>query len=407
MIFSPQLQHSEFKIEFNMDAYIVKAYRSAVGKAGRGSFKNYRSDDLAVDVIKHLVAQVPNLNTDLIDDVIVGCANPEGEQGLQVGRQIALRALGIEVPGQTVNRYCASGLETISIASAKINAGMGEIYIAGGTESMSMIPMTGYKLAPNYNVAKDTPDYVVGMGITAEAVGKKWEITREDADAFAVQSHERAAKAIDAGYFTDQIVPITVPNVFVKDDKRVETSSVVSVDEGLRRGTSMEGLARLRPAFQRNGIVTAGNSSQTSDGAAFVLIVSERVMKELNLEPVARLMGCAVAGVEPLYMGVGPCAAIPKALKQAGLQIGDIDLTELNEAFATQALAVIREMGLDPAAVNVNGGAIALGHPLGCTGAKLSTQLFSELRRRKKKYGMVSACVGGGQGIAGIYEFFN
>ncbi len=390
-----------------MDAYIVKAYRSAVGKAGRGSFKNYRSDDLAVDVIKHLVAQVPNLNTDLIDDVIVGCANPEGEQGLQVGRQIALRALGIEVPGQTVNRYCASGLETISIASAKINAGMGEIYIAGGTESMSMIPMTGYKLAPNYNVAKDTPDYVVGMGITAEAVGKKWEITREDADAFAVQSHERAAKAIDAGYFTDQIVPITVPNVFVKDDKRVETSSVVSVDEGLRRGTSMEGLARLRPAFQRNGIVTAGNSSQTSDGAAFVLIVSERVMKELNLEPVARLMGCAVAGVEPLYMGVGPCAAIPKALKQAGLQIGDIDLTELNEAFATQALAVIREMGLDPAAVNVNGGAIALGHPLGCTGAKLSTQLFSELRRRKKKYGMVSACVGGGQGIAGIYEFFN
>lgn len=400
-------QHSEFKIEFNMDAYIVKAYRSAVGKAGRGSFKNYRSDDLAVDVIKHLVAQVPNLNTDLIDDVIVGCANPEGEQGLQIGRQIALRALGKEVPGQTVNRYCASGLETISIASAKINAGMGEIYIAGGTESMSMIPMTGYKLAPSYNVAKETPDYVVSMGITAEAVGKKWGITREEADAFAVQSHARAAKAIDAGLFTDEIVPITVPEVFVKNDKRVETSKVVSMDEGLRRGTSVEGLARLRPAFQAGGIVTAGNSSQTSDGAAFVLIVSERVMKELKLEPIARLMSCSVAGVEPLLMGIGPCAAIPKALKQAGLTLSDIDLTELNEAFATQSLAVIKEMGLDPSKVNVNGGAIALGHPLGCTGAKLSTQLFSELRRRKQKYGMVTACVGGGIGIAGVYEFLN
>jgi len=390
-----------------MDAYIVKAYRSAVGKAGRGSFRNYRSDDLAVDVIKHLVAQVPNLNTDLIDDVIVGCANPEGEQGLQIGRQIALRALGKEVPGQTVNRYCASGLETISIAAAKINAGMGEIYIAGGTESMSMIPMTGYKLAPSYNVAKETPDYVVSMGITAEAVGKKWEITREDADAFAVQSHARAAKAIDAGLFTDEIVPITVPEVFVKNDKRVETSKVVDMDEGLRRGTSLEGLARLRPAFQQGGIVTAGNSSQTSDGAAFVLIVSERVMKELMLQPIARLMSCSVAGVEPLLMGIGPCAAIPKALKQAGLTLNDIDLTELNEAFATQSLAVIKEMGLDPEKVNVNGGAIALGHPLGCTGAKLSTQLFSELRRRKKKYGMVTACVGGGIGIAGVYEFLN
>jgi len=390
-----------------MDAYIVKAYRSAVGKAGRGSFKNYRSDDLAVEVIKHLVAQVPNLNTDLIDDVIVGCANPEGEQGLQIGRQIALRALGIEVPGMTVNRYCASGLETISIAAAKINAGMGEMYIAGGTESMSMIPMTGYKLAPNYNVAKDTPDYVVGMGITAEAVGKKWEITRDAADAFAVESHKRAANAIDKGFFNDQIVPIEVPEVFVKNDKRVETSKTVTVDEGLRRGTSIEGLARLRPAFAQGGIVTAGNSSQTSDGAAFVLGVSERIMKELMLQPIARLMGCAVAGVEPLYMGIGPCAAIPKALKQAGLNIGDIDLTELNEAFATQSLAVIKEMGLDPAKVNVNGGAIALGHPLGCTGAKLSTQLFSELRRRKKKYGMVTACVGGGQGIAGVYEFLN
>ncbi len=390
-----------------MDAYIVKAYRSAVGKAKRGSFRNYRSDDLAVKVIQHLVAQVPELDVDRIDDCIVGCANPEGEQGLQIGRQIALRAVGKEVPGMTVNRYCASGLETISIAAAKIQAGMGEIFLAGGTESMSMIPMTGYKLAPSYQVAKDTPDYVVSMGITAEAVAKKYDISREDADAFAVRSHERAAKAIDAGLFQPEIVPVEVTEVFVKDNKRTESSTTVSVDEGVRPDTSMEGLAKLRPAFNAKGIVTAGNSSQTSDGAAFVLVVSERVMKELDLEPIARLAACSVAGVEPLYMGIGPCAAIPKALAQAGIKQSDIDLIELNEAFATQSLAVIRQLDLDPDIINVNGGAIALGHPLGCTGAKLSIQLFNEGRRRGSKYGMVTACVGGGQGIAGVYELLN
>ena len=390
-----------------MDAYIVAASRSAVAKAKRGGFKNYRSDDLAVDIIKDLVSQVEGLDTDTIDDVIVGCANPEGEQGLQIGRQIALRAVGKEVPGMTVNRYCASGLETISIASAKINAGMGEIYVAGGTESMSMIPMTGYKLAPSYNVAKHTPDYVVGMGITAEAVAQKYGITREAADAFAVRSHERAAAAIDGGLFEDEIHPVEVTEVFVEDDKRQESSHTVAVDEGVRRGTSMEALARLRPAFKKGGIVTAGNSSQTSDGAAFVLVMSERMVKQLNLQPIARLASCSVAGVEPLYMGIGPCAAIPKALKQAGIGIGDIDLTELNEAFATQALAVIEKAGLNIETTNVNGGAIALGHPLGCTGAKLSIQLFNEMRRRESKYGLVTACVGGGQGIAGVYEFLN
>lgn len=389
-----------------MDAYIVKAKRSAVGKAKRGSFRNYRSDDLAVDIIEALLADAEGIDPATVDDVIVGCANPEGEQGLQIGRQIALRALGKEVPGMTVNRYCASGLETISIAAAKIQAGMGEIYVAGGTESMSMIPMTGYKLAPAYEVARDTPDYVVSMGITAEEVAKKYEVSREDADAFAVRSHERAAKAIAEGKFADEIVPVEVTEVFVQDDKRQESTKTVDTDEGVRPNTNMEALGRLRPAFRQGGIVTAGNSSQTSDGAAFVLVVSERVMKEANLEPIARLASCSVGGVDPLYMGIGPCVAIPKALKQAGLKIGDIDLTELNEAFATQALAVIREVGLDPDKTNVNGGAIALGHPLGCTGAKLSTQLFNEGRRRGSKYGMVTACVGGGQGIAGVYELY-
>ena len=388
-----------------MDAYIVKAYRSAVGKAKKGGFRNFRSDDLAVRVIEHLLSQTPGLDPARVDDLIVGCANPEGEQGLQIGRQIALRALGQDVPGMTVNRYCASGLETMSIATAKIRAGMGEIYIAGGTESMSMIPMTGYKLAPSYEVASNTPDYVVSMGITAEAVAKKYEVSREDADAFSVRSHQLAAKAIEEGRFKSQIVPVEVTEVFVENDKRKETRHTVDTDEGVRPDTSVEGLSKLRPVFSTNGVVTAGNSSQTSDGAAFVLVVSERVMKELNLEPIARLASCAVAGVDPLYMGIGPCAAIPKALRQADIKLGDVDLVELNEAFATQALAVIRQAGLDPDRVNVNGGAIALGHPLGCTGAKLSTQLFDELRLRGGKYGMVTACVGGGQGIAGIYEF--
>jgi len=385
-------------------AYIVKAYRTAVGKAGRGGFSNYRSDDLAVDLISHLLAQVPQLDPKRVDDVIVGCANPEGEQGLQIGRLISMRALGHDVPGMTVNRYCASGLEAISIAVAKIKAGMGQCYIAGGTESMSMIPMTGYKFALNYKVASTTPDYLASMGATAEAVAEKYSISREDADAFALRSHVRAANALDMGYFKDEIVPITVDHVVVKEGKKVSSTFVVDTDEGVRRSTSYEALAKLKPAFKQGGMVTAGNSSQTSDGAAFVLVMSEALVKELNLDPIARLISCSVAGVDPLYMGIGPCAAIPKALRQAGITLNDINLIELNEAFATQSLAVIRIAGLDPELVNVNGGAIALGHPLGCTGAKLSTQLFNELKRRNQKYGMVTACVGGGQGIAGIYE---
>lgn len=307
----------------------------------------------------------------------------------------------------TVNRYCASGLETISIAVAKIRAGMGECYIAGGTESMSFIPMTGYKLAPNYNIAANTPDYLVGMGLTAEAVSQKYKISREDADAFSVRSHQRAAAAIDAGKFQAEIVPVNVPEVWVENDKRREKNNLVAVDEGVRRDTSLQGLAKLRPAFAQDGVVTAGNSSQTSDGAAFVLVMSETMMKALGLEPVARLVSCSVAGVEPIYMGIGPCAAIPKALKQAGMKLDQIEAVELNEAFGAQALAVIREVGLNPDIVNVNGGAIALGHPLGCTGAKLSVQILNEMRRSQQRYGLVTACVGGGQGIAGIYERLN
>ena len=390
-----------------MEAYIVKAYRSAIGKAKKGGFKNYRSDDLAVDVVKHLVGQLPDFDPHLVDDVIVGCANPEGEQGFQIGRQISMRALGKPVPGVTVNRYCASGLETISMAVAKIRAGMGECFIAGGTENMSVIPMTGYKLAPSYAVASDVPNYLASMGATAEAVADKYEVTREQADEFAYNSHVKAANAIDQGYFKDQIVPVTVKEVFVKDNKRQEAEHVVDTDEGVRRSTTTEGLGKLRAVFKNKGKVTAGNSSQTSDGAAFVLVMSERMVKELNLEPIARMVSCSVAGVDPLYMGIGPCAAIPKALKQGGLKLSDIEQIELNEAFATQSLAVIKEAGLNPEIVNVNGGAIALGHPLGCTGAKLSTQLFNEMRRRDQKYGMVTACVGGGQGIAGIYEMLN
>lgn len=387
-----------------MEAYIIKGYRSAVGKAKKGGFKNFRSDDLAVEVIKHLVAQVPNLDPTTIDDVIVGCANPEGEQGLQVGRLISARALGKEVPGITINRYCASGLEAISLAVAKIKAGFGHAYIAGGTESMSLIPMTGYKLSPSYKAAMDNINYHVSMGHTAEAVAGKYNISREAADQFAVRSHQLATAAIDGGKFKDEIVPITVEDVFVKDGKRIESSHIVDTDEGIRRNTNAAGLAKLRAAFKNGGIVTAGNSSQTSDGAAFTLVVSEEMVKKLNLEPVARLAACAVGGVDPLYMGIGPCVAIPKALKQAGLRLADIEQTELNEAFATQALAVIQEAGLNPETVNLNGGAIALGHPLGCTGAKLSIQLLNEMRRRNQRYGMVTACVGGGQGIAGIYE---
>lgn len=389
------------------EAYIVAGFRSAVGKAGRGGFRNYRSDDLAVNVIKHLMAQVPEVEASMVDDLIVGCANPEGEQGLQIGRQISLQALGKEVPGFVINRYCASGLEAISIAVAKIKANMGECYIAGGTESMSMLPMTGYKLAPSYNVAMNTPDYVVGMGLTAEAVAQKFGITREMADTFAYNSHVKAAAAIDAGRFADEIVPVEVEEVWVENDKRKSSKSIIKVDEGVRRETTVEGLGKLRPAFATGGVVTAGNSSQTSDGAAFVMVMSSTLVKKLGLKPIARMASCAVAGVEPIIMGIGPCAAIPKALKKAGLKLNDIDLIELNEAFGAQALAVMQEAGLNPDIVNVNGGALALGHPLGCTGAKLSVQLFNEMRRRGSRYGMVTACVGGGQGIAGIYELLN
>lgn len=389
------------------EAYIVKAYRSAVGKAKKGGFRNYRSDDLAVDVIQYLLKNTPELDPALVDDCIVGCANPEGEQGLQIGRMISVRALGKSVPGMTVNRYCASGLETISIAVAKIRAGMGHCYIAGGTESMSMIPMTGYKLSPSYAVASTTPEYVTGMGNTAEAVAVKYGITREMADEFSVKSHQKAAKAIAEGKFKDEIVPVKVKEVFVENNKRKEVEFVVDTDEGVRPDTSMEGLSKLRPAFKNGGIVTAGNASQTSDGASFVLVMSEEMVKQLNLTPIARLVSCAVAGVEPLFMGIGPVVAIPKALKQGGLKLDDIQQIELNEAFAAQALAVIQEAHLNPDIVNVNGGAVALGHPLGCTGAKLSTQLFNEMRRRNQKFGMVTACVGGGQGIAGVYELLN
>ena len=387
-----------------MEAYIVAGYRSAIAKAKRGGFKNYRTDDLAVDVIKHLTTQVPKLDTTKVDDVIVGCANPEGEQGLQVARLISARALGKEVPGVTINRYCASGLEAISMAVSKVKAGFGHIFIAGGIESMSLIPMTGYKLAPSYKANLDNMNYHVGMGQTAEAVAEKYNISREASDQFSLESHTKAANAIDKGHFKDEIVPVTVEEVFVENGKKVSKSHVVDMDEGVRRDTTLEALSKLRPAFKMGGIVTAGNSSQTSDGAAFVLVMSEEMVKQLGVKPIARMVTCTSGGVDPLYMGIGPVEAIPKALDQAGLKISDIEQTELNEAFACQALAVIHEAGLDPSTVNVNGGAIALGHPLGCTGAKLTIQLLNEMKRRDQKYGMVTACVGGGQGIAGNFE---
>ncbi|MDC0916402.1 thiolase family protein [Flavobacteriaceae bacterium] len=387
-----------------MEAYIIQGYRSAVGKAKKGGFKNYRSDDLAVQVIQHLMQAVPQVDPKQVDDVIVGCANPEGEQGLQVGRLISARALGKEVAGITINRYCASGLEAIAQAVGKIKAGFGHIYVAGGVESMSMLPMTGYKLAPSYEANMENINYHVSMGHTAEAVAGKYGISREAADQFSFESHKKAAAAIDSGAFKDQILPVTVEEVFVADGKRKTKSHTVDTDEGVRRDTTVEGLSKLRAVFKNGGVVTAGNASQTSDGAAFTLVVSEAMAKELKLEPIARLAACAVGGVDPLYMGIGPCVAIPKALKQAGLQLNAIEQTELNEAFAVQALAVIQEAGLNPETVNVNGGAIALGHPLGCTGAKLSIQLLNEMKKREQRYGMVTACVGGGQGIAGIFE---
>ncbi len=386
------------------EAYIVSAFRSAVGKAGKGALRFYRSDDLAVDVIKHMMGNIEALDPKRVDDVIVGCANPEGEQGLQIGRQISARALGKTVPGITINRYCGSGLEAIAMAVAKIRCGMASCIIAGGTESMSAIPMTGYKLAPSYKVAVENPDYLVGMGLTAEAVATKYKIPRDAQDEFSFKSHMKAANAIDKGYFKDQIVPIDIKYVYVENDKRKEKEYTFDTDEGVRRSTTVEVLSKLRPVFANGGSVTAGNSSQTSDGSSFTIVMSEDMVKELNLEPIARLVTCRVAGVDPLYMGIGPVEAIPLALKDAGMKLGDIEQIELNEAFAAQSLAVIQEAGLNPEIVNVNGGAIALGHPLGCTGAKLSTQLFHEMKRRNQKIGMVTACIGGGQGIAGIYE---
>lgn len=391
-----------------MEAYIVAGYRSAVGKAKRGGFRFTRPDDLAVTVIKGLLASVPNLDPKRVDDVIVGNAVPEAEQGLQVGRIIAARALGYEVPGLTINRYCASGLESIAMATAKIRMGMADCIVAGGTESMSLVPTAGWKTVPAYSIAKDEPDYYLSMGLTAEAVAKEYSVSRADQDEFSYQSHQKAIAAIQAGHFKSGILPVTVEEIYLDaKGKKQKRYYIVDTDEGPRADTSVDALAKLKPAFAAGGCVTAGNSSQTSDGAAFVLVMSERMINELGLKPIARLVSSAVAGVHPRIMGIGPVAAIPKALKQAGLNLSDIDLIELNEAFASQSIAVIREAGLDPSKVNINGGAIALGHPLGCTGCKLTIQNLNDLKRLNKKYGMISACVGGGQGIAGIIENIN
>ena len=391
-------------------AYIVKAYRTAVGKAPKGQFRFKRADELAAETIDYMMNELPNFDKKRIDDVIVGNAMPEGSQGLNMGRLISLMGLKIEdVPGVTVNRFCSSGLETIGMAAAKIQAGMAECIIAGGAESMSSVPMTGFKPELNYDIINDGhEDYYWGMGNTAEAVANQFNVSREDQDQFAFESHMKALKAQAEDRFQDQIVPITVHQNYIDESgKKTSKSYTVSKDEGPRKGTSLEALAKLRAVFAQGGSVTAGNSSQMSDGAAFVLVMSEEMVNELNLEPIARLVSYAAAGVPPRIMGIGPVAAIPKALKQAGLQQDDINLIELNEAFASQSLAVIRELKLNANLVNVNGGAIALGHPLGCTGAKLSVQLFDEMRKQNMqgKYGMVTMCVGTGQGAAGIFEF--
>jgi acetyl-CoA acyltransferase len=391
-----------------MNAYIVAGYRTAVGKASRGGFRFTRPDDLAAEVIKHLVASVPNLDATRIDDLIVGNAVPEAEQGMQMGRMIALLSLPINVPGMIINRYCGSGLEAIALASARIHAGTAECIIAGGTESMSMVPVMGYKTALNWKIAEKHPEYYLSMGLTAEQVAADFKISREEQDIFSYNSHAKAAKAIAEGKFKSEIVPVKVTETYIDEKgRRKHREFVVDTDEGVRPETTVEALAKLKPVFAANGTVTAGNSSQTSDGAAFVLVMSERMVNELGLKPIARMVAYTAEGVNPRIMGIGPVAAIPKALKQGGLKLNDIDVIELNEAFAAQSLAVIKELDMDTSKINPNGGAIALGHPLGCSGAKLSVQLFNELRRQGKKYGMVSACVGGGQGVAGIYELLN
>ncbi|MDX2062066.1 MAG: acetyl-CoA C-acyltransferase [Bacteroidia bacterium] len=390
-----------------MNAYIVAGVRSAVGRGRKGGFRFVRPDDLGARVVKALMDRVPGFDPKRVDDLIVGNAMPEAESGLNFARYLGLMSLPIEVPAVTINRYCASGLEAIAMASMKIHTGQADAVVAGGAESMSLVPLGGYKVAPSYEITKSHPSYYYGMGHTAEEVARRWKITRQEADEFSYNSHMKAIKAIQEGKFKAEIAPIEVEHVFVKNDKKVQGSYVVDTDENPRADTSIEALGKLKPVFTADGVVTAGNSSPITDGAAFVLVVSEKVLKEFNLTPIAQIKGYAVMGVEPEIMGIGPVAAIPKALAKAGLKLQDIDVIELNEAFATQSLAVIRDAGLDPDKVNPNGGAIALGHPLGCTGAKLTVQVLSELARRGGKYGMVTACVGGGQGIAGILERLN
>jgi acetyl-CoA acyltransferase len=395
----------QLKKQFMQEAYIVAGYRTAVTKAKKGGFRFYRPDDMAVDLINKLLASVPEIDKKQVDDLIVGNAVPEAEQGLQIGRMISVRALGQEVPGMTVNRYCASGLETIAIATAKIRSGLADCIVAGGTESMSMVPTAGWKTAPAYSVSTETPDYYLGMGLTAEAVAKEYNISRDAQDEFSFHSHRKAKEAIEKGHFDSGIAPLSVEQVYVDEKgKRQKREFTVEKDDGVRADTTVDALAKLKPVFAAGGTVTAGNSSQTSDGAAFVIVMGERMMNELGLKPIARLAACASAGVHPRVMGIGPVEAVPRALKQIGMNLSQIDLIELNEAFASQSLAVINQLELDPEKVNINGGAIALGHPLGCTGAKLTIQITNDMKRLNKKYGLVTACVGGGQGIAGIIE---
>jgi acetyl-CoA acyltransferase len=390
---------------FMQEAYIVAGFRTAVTKSKKGGFRFMRSDELAIELIQGLMKSLPALEHKLIDDVIVGNAVPEAEQGLQFGRIIAAKALGIEVPGITINRYCASGLESIAMATAKIRTGMADCIIAGGTESMSMVPTAGWKTVPAYSIAKDEPDYYLSMGLTAEAVANEYNVSREDQDAFALASHQKAKQAIDNGHFKKGILPIEITETYINEkNKKATRNFIVDTDEGVRADTTLEALAKLKPAFAVKGSVTAGNSSQTSDGASFVVVMSERLMQSLGLSPIGRLVNCAVAGVHPRIMGIGPIEAVPKVLKQAGMNLDQIDLFELNEAFASQALAVIRTLELDQNKVNINGGAIALGHPLGCTGSKLTVQIINDLERLNKRYGIVTACVGGGQGVAGVIE---
>lgn len=391
-----------------MDAYIVAGFRTAVGKAKKGGFRFMRPDDLASEVIKHLVSAIPGLENKMVDDLIVGNAVPEAEQGMQIGRMIALLALGKDVPGMVVNRYCGSGIEAIAIACARIHAKQADVIIAGGTESMSLVPVMGWKTALNYTIAKDNPTYYTSMGLTAEEVAKQYKVTRQDQDEFAYHSHMKAAAALKEGKFKEETVPITVKEVYVdENNKRKTREFVVDTDEGIRADTTLEALAKLKPVFSVGGTVTAGNSSQTSDGAAFVAVMSERMVKQLNLKPIARMVSYGVGGVDPRIMGMGPVAAVPKALSIAGMKLQDLDVIMLNEAFAAQSLAVVRELDMDLDKLNPAGGAIAVGHPLGSSGARLSVQLFNELRRQKKKHGLVTACVGGGQGVAGVYELLN